>query len=222
MKEKVLVSWSGGKDCALALHAIRQDSRYEVVALLTTVLEEGRMVAMHLVPEVLIERQARAAELPLEKVAITRDMTGAAYADTMRAVLGRYQDQGVSSVVSGDLFLEDLRQEREDKLASIGMKALFPLWQHDTLELARGFVSQGFKAVIMCVDLDRLDRGFVGCHLDDAFLDVLPAGVDPCGENGEYHSFVYNGPVFREPIQHTVGSSRHQADHFNYCEIHAR
>lgn len=221
MKEKVLVSWSGGKDCALALNEICQDSRYEIAALLTTVLEEDGIVAMHHIPYALIERQAHAAGLPLEKVAMSRDMTGAAYAAAMGTVLGRYQEQGVSSVAFGDLFLDDLRKNREEKLASIGMKAFFPLWKRDTADLVRRFVALGFKAVVTCVDLDLLDKRFVGQNLDTRFLDALPAGVDPCGENGEYHSFVYDGPVFREPIRHAVGPCRVQDNRYAYCEPRA-
>jgi uncharacterized protein (TIGR00290 family) len=217
--EKVIVSWSGGKDSALALYELRRAGGYEVCALLTTVTEEYDRVSMHGVRRVLLEQQAASVGLPLEQVSISTDMSGEEYGARMREVLERHQEQGVSGVVFGDVFLEDVRGYREEKLSMVGMRGIFPLWGRETSELARAFVDLGFEAVITCVDTHLLDGKFAGRVFDRRFLSELPASVDPCGENGAFHSFVYDGPVFGERIAYTKGETVLRENRFQYCDL---
>ncbi|MHC4365435.1 MAG: Dph6-related ATP pyrophosphatase [Planctomycetota bacterium] len=219
MKEKVLVCWSGGKDSALALWEIARDERYEIAALLTTVTEDYDRISMHGVRRILLERQAQSLGYPLEKVFISKGACDEEYESKMQMVLEKYMRAGVSSVVFGDIFLEDVRKYREEKLSKIGMKAIFPMWQSDTTELAHRFIESGFKAVITCVDSNVLDRKFVGRAFDEQFLSELPSTVDPCGENGEFHSFVYDGPIFRERVSHTIGEVVLRENRFYYCDL---
>ena len=217
--ERVLLTWSGGKDSAMALHELRSSGAYEVLALLSTVTEEYDRVSMHGVRTVLLERQADSLGLPLEKVLLRKGASNQEYEATMQERLLSYQAQEVSSVAFGDLFLEDVRQYREENLSRVGMKGLFPLWGRDTGELARSFIDLGFKAVITCVDSNLLDGAFVGRDFDERFLSELPPAVDPCGENGEFHSFVYAGPVFRNRILHKRGEIVLRDSRFYYCDL---
>jgi uncharacterized protein (TIGR00290 family) len=217
--EKVLLTWSGGKDSAMALHDLQSSSAYEVLALLTTVTEQYDRVSMHGVRTVLLERQADSLGLPLEKVYIGANASNEEFEARMRDKLTCYQARGVSSVAFGDLFLEDVRQYREDNLSRVGMKGLFPLWGRDTSELAHSFIDLGFKAVITCVDSNLLDGAFVGRDFDREFLSELPAAVDRCGENGEFHSFVYDGPLFGSKILHERGVIVLRDSRFYYCDL---
>jgi len=220
-KEKVVFSWSGGKDSALALHELRKSERYEIVGLLTTVAEEYGRVSHHGVRQELLDRQAEAVGLKLDKLFLPSDGSGSCSFEDYEALMGRtmaqYREAGVLLVAHGDVFLEDLREYREKKLASVGMKALFPIWQRDTTDLVRTFIRLGFKAIISCVDGEKLPAALAGRPLDAALLGDLPDGVDPCGENGEFHSFVYDGPIFERPLAIEVGEvvsrdTRHFAD----------
>ncbi|MHC4845302.1 MAG: Dph6-related ATP pyrophosphatase [Planctomycetota bacterium] len=216
---RLLMSWSSGKDGALALHRLRQRGEHEVVGLLTTLVEPGDTVGMHGTSRAFVEAQAAALGLPLHTVSIraTPDPHGAGahspealaaaddYARAMTELLREQQGDGVEGVAFGDIFLEDLRVQREAKLATVGMSAVFPLWGGDTSALARELVAGGILAVTTCVDTEKLTRELLGCVVDDWFLDVLPHGVDPCGEHGEYHSFVFDGPFFADPIDYTLG-----------------
>jgi uncharacterized protein (TIGR00290 family) len=204
--KRVLLAWSGGKDAALALHELRASTEYEVVALLTTVTEEYDRITMHGVRSILLERQARALGLPLDTVLISTATTDGEYSAKMREALQRHVDAGVSCVAFGDLFLEEVRKYREENLAGIDMQGVFPLWQRDTTELAHTFIDLGFKAVVTCVDSEALDGSFVGRDFDERFLSDLPPSVDPCGENGEFHSFAYDGPVFSSGVAFEKGS----------------
>jgi uncharacterized protein (TIGR00290 family) len=217
--ERVLLTWSGGKDSAMALHELHSRGAYEVLALLTTVTEQYDRVSMHGVRTALLERQAESLGLPLEKVYIGVNASNEEYEARMRDKLVYYQARGVSSVAFGDLFLEDVRQYREENLSRVGMKGLFPLWGRDTSELAHSFIDLGFKAVITCVDSNLLDGAFVGRDFDRQFLSELPAAVDPCGENGEFHSFVYNGPRFQSRIPHERGEIVLRDSRFYYCDL---
>ena len=217
--ESVLMSWSGGKDSAMALYELGQADECEVLALLTTVTEGYERISMHGVREALLDRQAAALGLELCKVRIPRNSSMTEYETRMREALERYQARGVSSVVFGDIFLEDLRKDREDKLARIGMAASFPIWRRDTADLARAFVDAGFRAVITCVDTQMLDGEFAGRAYDLQLLRDLPEGVDPCGENGEFHSFVHDGPIFREPVGHRIGQVVLRDDRFCFCDL---
>lgn len=215
---KAVLCWSGGKDSARALYETRLGGQYEVVSLLTTVTRDYERVSMHGVRTALIEEQARLLGLPLEKVFITAAASDAEYEAQMRDKLEAFKDKGVSSVIFGDIFLEDLRKYREERLAELGMSAVFPLWQRDTLELAREFIEMGFKAITTCVDSRVLDESFVGRTIDEGFLASLPSGLDPCGENGEFHSFVFAGPVFNTPMKFEIGG-KVLREGFYFCDL---
>ena len=217
--EKVLLTWSGGKDSAMALHALKTGGAHEVLALLTTVTEQYDRVSMHGVRTSLLERQAESLGLPVEKVYIGADASNEEYEARMRDKLVYYRAKGVSSAAFGDLFLEDVRRYREDNLSRVGMKGLFPLWGTDTSELAHSFIDLGFKAVVTCVDSNLLDGAFVGREFDERFLAELPPAVDPCGENGEFHSFVYDGPLFRDDIAHKKGEIVLRDRRFYFCDL---
>jgi uncharacterized protein (TIGR00290 family) len=198
MPDKVLVSWSGGKDSALALHDVR--AAWEVAALLTTVTEEYDRISMHGVRTALLRQQAAALGLPLEVMLIPPGCPNDEYERRMRAALQRHAAAGVTGVVCGDLFLEDIRRYREERLFTAGLRGLFPLWGRDTRALAERFLDLGFRAVLCCVDTQALPAEFAGREYDAALLAALPVGVDPCGENGEFHTFVYDGPDFARPV----------------------
>jgi len=217
--KKVLFAWSGGKDSAMALSEIRKNADYDIAALMTTVTEDYDRVSMHGIRRELVELQAESVGLPLEKVLITKDADNAEYEDRMREFLMEHREKGVAGVVFGDIFLEDLRKYREEKLSLVEMEAVFPIWKRDTREMSRTFVDLGFRAVITCVDTEALDGGFSGREYDEVFLADLPENVDPCGENGEFHSFVYDGPVFREPIRWTRGEVVLRDNRFCFCDV---
>jgi uncharacterized protein (TIGR00290 family) len=205
MSEKVLFTWSGGKDSAMSLYELQKDGRYEIAALLTSVTEDYDRISMHGVRRFLLEQQAQSLGLPLEKLYITKNSSNEEYEAKLKEKLVQYKSRGISSVVFGDIFLEDLRKYRENNLAQVGMKGLFPIWKRGTTELARTFIDLGFKAVITCVDSNVLDGKFVGRYFDNQLLSELPPKVDSCGENGEFHSFVYDGPIFSERIRFRRG-----------------
>jgi len=217
--ENVLVSWSGGKDSALALHEILKSESYQISALVTTVTEDYDRISMHGVRRSLLERQATSLRLPLEKVFISKNGSNEEYESKMGQVLAKYKALGVSSVMFGDIFLEDLRKYRETKLATLDMRGIFPIWKRDTQELARSLATLGFKAITTCVDTNVLGGQFVGRVIDEEFLSELPATVDACGENGEYHSFVYDGPLFAERISFTTGEVVLRENRFCYCDL---
>ena len=202
---KALFCWSGGKDSAAALYDVQQSKQYEIAALLVTVNEDYDRVSMHGVRRTLIEQQALSIGLPIEEVSVPTSSSNEEYESRMRQTLTRLQQGGVVAAIFGDIFLEEVRKYREENLARIGMKAVFPLWGKDAKGLFRSFLALGFKAIITCVDAKVLDKKFIGRTLDDDFLAELPPGVDPCGENGEFHSFVYDGPIFNKPVEFTLG-----------------
>ncbi|MCS6818276.1 MAG: diphthine--ammonia ligase [Blastocatellia bacterium] len=218
MKEKVLVSWSGGKDSAMALWEVQKAGTYEILTLLTTVTEAYDRVSMHGVRRTLLAAQARALGLPLQEVFLSPEASNAEYEARMEEVLLAYQELGVRTVLFGDIFLEEIRQYRERNLARIGMRGLFPLWKRDTRELVRAFLAAGFRAIIVCVDLKVLDASFAGRMVDEQFLNDLPASVDPCGENGEFHSFVFDGPIFQRPVPFTKGEIVTRGE-FCFCDL---
>ncbi|HUH96682.1 MAG TPA: hypothetical protein VLZ89_04940 [Anaerolineales bacterium] len=217
--ENVIVSWSGGKDSAAALYEILKDPGYRVSALLTTVTEDYDRISIHGVRRILLERQVASLGFPLEKVFISRNASNEEYESKMGQILAKYRDAGTTSVVFGDIFLEDLRKYREDKLAILNMRGIFPVWKRNTRELAHSLLGLGFKAITTCVDTEALDCQFVGRMIDQQFLSELPAAVDACGENGEYHSFVYDGPIFRERIPYTLGETVLRENRFCYCDL---
>lgn len=207
MKAPVLLSWSSGKDSAFALGEIRKSSDYEVIGLLTTVTRPFDRVSMHGVREALLERQAEAVTLPLWKVPLPHPCSNDEYERRMGSILGRARSLGIRHVAFGDLFLEDIRSYREDRMKAVGMECLFPLWHRETSALAREMIAAGVRARICCLDPRKLDRSFAGREFDSGFLEALPVGVDPCGERGEFHTFVTSAPGFREPVAVQVGET---------------
>jgi uncharacterized protein (TIGR00290 family) len=200
VRPKAWLSWSSGKDSAWTLHEVRRQGDLDVVALLTTVNHAYGRVAMHAVRESLVEAQAREAGLPLVKVPLPSPCPNAAYEQAMGEAMAQARAEGVTHVVFGDLFLEDIRRYREAQLARCGMIPVFPLWLLDTRELARAMIGAGLRAFLTCVDPGKLDRSFAGREFDARLLAELPAHVDPCGENGEFHTFAYAGPMFGAPV----------------------
>lgn len=210
-KHKVLVSWSTGKDCAFALHHIRQLEEYEVVGLLTTITEESNRVTLHSIRYELLKKQAEQLNLPLYPIFIPNVCSTETYATRMQTLLDQAVKQGITHIVFGDLFLEDIRKYRELKMAPTNIIPLFPLWGSDTVSLAKEMINAGCKAVITCIDPKKLDASFVGRQFDEQFLNDLPDGVDPCGEYGEFHTFVYDSPMFKAPIPISIeGKNEHQ------------
>jgi uncharacterized protein (TIGR00290 family) len=203
--KRVALSWSSGKDSAWSLHLLRQDPEIEVIALITTFNREFDRVAMHAVRRELVELQAESAELPLWNVPLPWPCSNEEYEIRMREVCARALQEGVHAIAFGDLFLADIRAYRERQLADTGLEPLFPVWQIPTDELAARMIAAGLRAKITCVDPKKLAHEFAGREFDAAFLKDLPAGVDPCGENGEFHSFVYDGPMFRAAVPVELG-----------------
>ncbi|HEX4051871.1 MAG TPA: diphthine--ammonia ligase [Steroidobacteraceae bacterium] len=206
MQQRIAFCWSGGKDSALALNRALRDERYQVVALLTTCNEQFQRVSMHGVRIALLEAQADAIGLPLHKVFVSERGSNEEYIQKMGACLRTLQSQGVSACAFGDIFLEDLRLWREQNLAQIGMCGVFPIWKVDAQVLLREFFEHRFGSVICCVNDAWLDHSMVGRLFDQAFIDALPPEVDPCGENGEFHSFAFDGPIFRQPVGFQIGA----------------
>jgi len=218
MAEPILFCWSGGKDSALALHLLLQRSEVRIVALLTTVTEGYERISMHGVRRELLHLQAESIALPLHEVRIPPKCGNTLYEERMEAAMRHYSARGVRSVAFGDIFLEDLRAYREKNLARVGMTALFPIWKRDTRELISHFHSAKFRSVAVCVDGKALPHSFAGRELDESFFRDLPPDVDPCGENGEFHTFVFDGPIFRSPIAIRTGEVV-ERDSFVYCDL---
>jgi uncharacterized protein (TIGR00290 family) len=212
------MSWSGGKDSCLALYEIQQSTDYRVLALLTTVTRDYDRISMHGVRRVLLEKQAASLGLPLHQVLISKGATNEEYESKMAEAFRAYRENGVDSVMFGDLFLEDIRVYREQFLARHNMQGIYPVWQRDTTEFIREFIELGFKAVVSCVDSKALDQSFAGRIIDEEFLSSLPANVDPCGENGEFHTFVYDGPSFAQPVKFSIGETVSR-DGFWFCDL---
>ena len=216
--EPILFCWSGGKDSAMALHALLQQGDVRVTALLTTVTEGYERISMHGVRRELLERQAESIGLPLHEVRIPPQCVNPVYEARMEQALRVHYNAGVRRVAFGDIFLEDLRAYREKNLAHIGMTALFPIWKRDTRELICAFHAAGFRAMAVCIDGKILGREFAGRELDESFFKDLPANADPCGENGEFHTFVFAGPIFRHAIPVHTGEIV-ERDSFIFCDL---
>ena len=205
MKKKALFNWSSGKDSALALYKTLQDEEYEICCLLTSVNQQFQRISMHGVRVELLEQQAKSMGLPLEIMQIPEMPTMEVYEAVMVETLTKLKHQGVTHSFFGDIFLEDLRKYREDKLSEIGFTGVFPLWKVPTLDLIQEFIELEFKTIVVCVNERFLDKSFVGRVIDQDFINDLPENIDVCGENGEFHTFTFDGPIFSKPIEFEIG-----------------
>jgi uncharacterized protein (TIGR00290 family) len=199
-RPKAWLSWSSGKDSAWALEVVRRGHNMDIVGLLTTVTKGYERVSMHAVREEILDAQTRRTGLPCMKVRIPKRCVNEDYEEAMALAVTQAQEQGVTKIIFGDLFLEDVRRYREKRLAGSGVEPVFPLWRKDTGQLAREMIAAGIAATVVCVDPRRLDSSFAGRRFDEQFLEDLPRGVDPCGENGEFHTCVTAGPMFDRPL----------------------
>jgi uncharacterized protein (TIGR00290 family) len=217
----IALSWSGGKDSSLALQALRASGEHDVVALLTSVTREYDRVSIHGVRRALLEAQASALGLPLIEVALEPKSSDAAYQraflDALAELAERHPD--VRGIAFGDLYLRDVRDYRERLLAGTAFRGVYPLWERPTRALAESFIADGFRATLVCVDETQLDAGFAGRTFDHELLDALPASADPCGENGEFHTFVHDGPIFARAIPIERGEIVRRDDRFTYCDL---
>jgi len=205
MTAQAIISWSSGKDAAYALHEVRRHGEYEIVAALTTLSIPYQRVSMHAVRDLLLDRQMSAVGLPCRKIYIPAPCPNEVYEREMAAALAEFRERGVDCVVFGDLFLESVRAYREERLAEVGMRGVFPLWGRPTRELAEEMITAGMRATITCIDPRKLPESYAGRSYDAGFVDDLPPDVDPCGENGEFHTLATAGPMFRDPIATSVG-----------------
>lgn len=218
MRKKILLSWSSGKDSAWALHVLRQQAEYEVAGLVTTINSAFDRVAMHSTRRALVEMQAEAASLPLITAPLPWPCSNVEFELAMKRVCDQAVSEGIAGIAFGDLFLADVRAYRERQLQGTGLEPLFPIWERPTDELARQMIGSGLRAKIVCVDPKQLPPEFVGRDFDKSFLDELPSGVDPCGENGEFHSFVYAGPMFSRELAIAAGE-KVERDGFWFCDV---
>lgn len=217
--EKYVYSWSSGKDSALGLYEIEKQKGVKPACLLTTVTEDYDRVSMHGVRRELLAEQAESMGTPLRITTIPASCTNIMYEEIMGKEMERIRREGIYKVAFADIYLEDLRKYREDNLSRVGMEALFPLWGRDTARLARLFVELGFKAVVTCVDGHSLSGAFAGRDYDLEYIESLPQGVDPCGENGEFHTFVFDGPLFARPVRFSRGEVVKRDDRFFFQEL---
>ncbi|HET8551107.1 MAG TPA: ATP-binding protein [Gammaproteobacteria bacterium] len=215
----LILSWSGGKDSMLALDTLLAEGDYEVAGLLTTLNRAHGRISMHGVREALLDAQADALGLPLRKVYLPEKANNDDYAAAMGAALASIRSDGIDCVAFGDIFLADIRAYREAQMATVDMRALFPLWGRSTAALAQTFIARGFRAVLTCVDTDAISSDFAGRAYDRQLLDDLPSGCDPCGENGEFHTFVYDGPLLRAPLAVATGERVLRDARFNFCDL---
>jgi len=213
---KSIFNWSGGKDSALALYHTLKEKKYNVTTLLTTVNEEYDRVSMHGVRKQLLYKQAEAIGIPVKAICLPESPSMLVYETIMKKELLKLQKTGITHSLFGDIFLEDLKHYRENKLQEIGLSAHFPLWKRNTPELIREFIDLGFRTIIVCVKADVLGQEFAGRIIDKDFLTDLPKNIDPCGENGEFHTFVFDGPIFKNPIPIEVGKTIYR-EYINSC-----
>ena len=211
MKKKAVLFWSGGKDSALALHFSRQNKDIEVVALVCTLNDEYKRVSMHGIRQDVVERQAYQTGLPIIKMWIPNEPDNSAYENALISTYQKLKLADVEVIIYGDIFLKDIRLYRDRILKEAGLEGYFPLWNRDTFELINEFLNLGFKTLICCINTARLDNSSLGKELNRIFLDTLPITVDPCGENGEFHTFCFSGPVFSEDVAFETGEKHYSA-----------
>ncbi len=228
-KPKAIFCWSGGKDSAYCLHKVLSENLFKVEYLLTTVNENYHRVSMHGIKEELLDIQAEAIGIPLLKVKV-KEGTNEEYENLMERILLKVKSEGINHVIFGDIFLDDLRNYREKNLSKVGMKAVFPIWKTDTEVIVRNFIKQNFKTVICCTNDGYLGKEWLGREIDQSFIEQLPGNVDPAGENGEYHTFCYNGPLFKKKVDFKIGeniyktieinsSNNNSTKGFWYCDL---
>ncbi|WBV50837.1 Dph6-related ATP pyrophosphatase [Chryseobacterium gambrini] len=205
MKPKAIFNWSSGKDSALALYKILKEEKFEVTSLLTSINKEFQRISMHGVHVSLLEKQAESLGFPLIKMELPKEPTMEEYRELMSKMMNDLKSRGITHSIFGDIFLEDLKKYREDQLRSIGMEGVFPLWKINTTDLIRKFLDLGFKTIVTCVNETYLDKSFAGRIIDEDFIKDLPENVDLCGENGEFHTFTFNGPLFKNPVEFEIG-----------------
>lgn len=205
MKEKAIFNWSGGKDSAFCLYKLLQTKQYDILCLLTSISQQYQRISMHGVRVDLLEAQVKSIGFPLAKVEIPEMPTMEVYEKVMTSALTELKNKGANASIFGDIFIEDLRTYRESKLSELNLKGIFPLWKLPTDKLIREFIELGFKTITTCVNEKYLDKSFVGRVIDEKFLNDLPKNVDPCGENGEFHTFVFDGPIFKNPVRFETG-----------------
>ena len=210
MAYKSFFNWSGGKDSSLALYHLLNDKRYSVEKLLTNISGVYQRVSMHGVREALIQQQAAAIEIPLQTLILSHEPSMAEYESCMMKIMNELRQQNFTHSIFGDIFLEDLKEYRETQLAKVEITAVFPLWKRDTTKLIHEFIELGFKTIVVCVNEKYLDKSFCGRIIDESFIAALPANVDVCGENGEFHTFVFDGPIFKQPVSFTKGEIIHR------------
>ena len=203
--KKAYFNWSTGKDSSLALYHVLQQKEYNLTQLVTTVNKDYERVSMHGLREALLDAQVERLQLPLKKIYFPAEVSMSSYDETMRKATKELVEDGFTHAIFGDIFLENLRKYREEKLQEVGITGVFPLWKQDTKALIKEFISLGFKAITVCVNAKLLDASFVGRIVDENFLNDLPDTVDTCGENGEFHTFVFDGPIFSSPIDFVIG-----------------
>ena len=199
------MNWSGGKDSALTLYKLQQSQEFEIACLLTSISQKYQRISMHGVRSELLDAQAKSIGIPVVKMEVPDMPSMEVYENTMRDTLSDLKKKGITASIFGDIFLEDLREYRENKLAELELTAVFPLWKQPTGKLIHEFLDLGFKTITTCVNEKYLDKSFVGRVIDEDFLKDLPANVDPCGEHGEFHTFVFDGPIFSKPIEFEIG-----------------
>ena len=229
MNNKVIMNWSGGKDASMVVYQLLQEKTYSIHHLLTSVSKEHQRISMHGVRVDLLKEQARNMELPLTIMELPESPTMEEYEHMMSKTMREFKEENVHLSAFGDIFLEDLRDYREKKLKEVGFKGVFPLWKRSTLELAEEFIDKGFKSVITCVNSALLPKEFAGRQFDRSLLEDLPDSVDPCGENGEFHTFVYDGPIFKRPVSFKKGElvfrsyqsakGEKEPDGFWFCDL---
>jgi uncharacterized protein (TIGR00290 family) len=207
---KTYFNWSTGKDSALALYYLLQDKNYDVAHLLTSVNQHHDRVSMHGLRRALLQQQVDALNIPYSTIELPEEPSMAAYETLMRETVSGLHQQGFECAAFGDIFLEDLKKFREDQLATLNITTVFPLWKKDTKQLLSTFIELGFKAIVICINADLLDQSFAGRIIDEQFIKDLPPGVDPCGEYGEFHTFCFDGPIFKRPISFEVGEKVYQ------------
>jgi uncharacterized protein (TIGR00290 family) len=202
---KAYLNWSSGKDAAFALYILRQKGDLKISKLVTTLNTEVDRISMHGVRRELLEEQARSLGIPVHQIPLGGNVSMATYNRIMQEQVELLKNEGYTQSIFGDIFLEDLKVYREEQLKKVGITAVFPLWKRDTCQLIEEFLKAGFKAITVCVNAKVLDESFCGRIIDRDFIDALPDGVDPCGENGEFHTFVFDGPIFKDPVKFEIG-----------------